>query len=413
MVLRAPRKDPWSKDEDERLVMAYQKYGSRWAEISKLFDCRTDNAIKNRWYGNLRKSTRSMEKSSQSPGSDSVKKSEMSPSAGSKRHVSDSPPPSEEGRGHASKRQHLGGGAGGVRSEGFSTVAEAMVACFKVFEELHTVHLPKVMASIKYEHKEDCAISIPSELKEIKGKLEQNLYRTPHDFHRDIVNVWRRCGEEDKGNKELYTLASTLSKAFDELYFRSVYMPLNVVTSAFHHSKPAKVGSRVRIYNAQEHKWWYGILTEHHVKDATSLVTEIVPDAGEGEQPQDPLQVWTSIPSFYAEVVPEIAARKLADACTRAAATDGEVGKDRQALAVLKATLERTGLSKLFPEHKGGHSVIEALRSFVEAQAVAQGKTVGAQGVGEGSGPGSALAAAPAVVSVANTPVASSASEAK
>ncbi len=31
------RKDPWTPDEDQRLLMAYQRLGSRWAEISKLF----------------------------------------------------------------------------------------------------------------------------------------------------------------------------------------------------------------------------------------------------------------------------------------------------------------------------------------------------------------------------------------
>jgi hypothetical protein len=293
-------------------------------------------------------------------------KKDMSPSVGCKRGLSGSPVSSEEG---SHKRQHLGSSA--VQGQGFSTVAEAMVACFRVFEELQNVHLPKVMASIKFDQGEASAVDIPHELGIIKGRLEQNVYRTPHDFHKDIVRVWRQCADE-KQDKALNTLASTLSKAFDELYFRSVYMPLNVVGSSVYSSKPASVGSRVRIYNSQEHRWWFGILTEHDQKNATSLVTEIVAEPADGAEPIEPLQVWTSIPSFYAEVVPNVATRSLSASCVRAALANGdgiEDGGDKGFCDDdIVASLERVELSRLFPGYKGGLTVLEALRCYVGEQ---------------------------------------------
>lgn len=41
-------------------------------------------------------------------------------------------------------------------------------------------------------------------------------------------------------------------QVFDELYFKSVYLPLNV--SALQSQKPIPNGTRVRVYNAPEHR---------------------------------------------------------------------------------------------------------------------------------------------------------------
>ena len=40
---------PWTPEEDKRLIELYQKYGAKWAKITKFFVGRSDCNIKNRW----------------------------------------------------------------------------------------------------------------------------------------------------------------------------------------------------------------------------------------------------------------------------------------------------------------------------------------------------------------------------
>lgn len=49
----------WSEEEDKILLLAIQKYGPKWTQIAKipLFNARTQNQLKNRYYHSIQKRT--------------------------------------------------------------------------------------------------------------------------------------------------------------------------------------------------------------------------------------------------------------------------------------------------------------------------------------------------------------------
>jgi hypothetical protein len=47
------RTGQWTREEDERLVALVSEYGRSWSVLSRLFDGRSDNDVKNRWYSHV------------------------------------------------------------------------------------------------------------------------------------------------------------------------------------------------------------------------------------------------------------------------------------------------------------------------------------------------------------------------
>lgn len=52
----------WSESDEHRLFEAHKVHGNKWKIISKLFEGRTDNSIKNHFYSTIRRCLRRINK---------------------------------------------------------------------------------------------------------------------------------------------------------------------------------------------------------------------------------------------------------------------------------------------------------------------------------------------------------------
>jgi len=253
-----------------------------------------------------------------------------------------------------------------------SNTQEALAACGKVLQDLIVTQIGRAAGAVAQQHGEVDTSGVVAELNAIRIRVETGAIKGPFEAHQEVVQLWRKSLETESASPS-YVLHLVLSQIFDEQFFKHIYQP---ISHAIKQDRVVQQGVRVRVYNAPEHRWWVGSVSEYDATANTWLVSQDSDGTGD-----EILQVWVAIPSFYAQVITQegivlqwptgmfnggMPGAAASGAHKRGGYKGLQVNVGAEGVSDLKDTLGSVQLSALFPNYTGTETALQALEAYVE-----------------------------------------------